>query len=742
MLNINTNISSLIIQANLLNSTLGINNAVNQLSTGYKVNSAKDNAANFSIINNMTTRIGGFRIAEDNVLSGLDLVNTVSGSLDDINDKLSRLRALAEQAQNGTYGENSLAAVNAEANAIVDEIERLISTTEYNGIKLFGSGSSGTARLRNVTLNLPADLSSTQIAKSNETIAVSLTSPVQRSSSTGFIKEISRRDTSEMTPLSSVAEDKKLQSGTYSISTAEELAKLSAMQQEDLIGEDTEFVLANDIDLSAWCAAHSSDGGWQPIGTNYYYDPHYFTATFDGNGYVINNLTLQEDDNRIYNYGLFGAVQNGCIKNLGIENFNLVSNSNVGALAGYIWDSEVTNCYVSDGNIMSHADASNVYAGGLLGSSSNSTIDSCYASDIILQSFYHADHGIGGLIGKLGSTGDGTSYLTNCFSTVEIYTEASCSGGLVGQAGSKFVIENCYSSGVIDRNEKYWTASGGLVGEINKPSYSGISEVNGIINNCYSFVDYIGIKSILSQYVYYGGLVGDITTGENGIVKMTNSAYISSNCDDIFTDERYHAAALVAYLGNDSNLTVDSCSYNSKYEQWVNSAQRNLNLIGRRRYDYAGNLTVSNNTTNDGTAPFIFNLNLPSIIKEITLQVGISDKTSSQITFNTALALEDLDILRELGKDNSYDYLSLIDYIIESVNAKQTEFGAVENRLMSVLEEISIQYDNLVSSRSTLRDADIAEVSSEYIRQQILQQASATLLATANQSPAIALQLI
>ena len=132
MLNINTNISSLIIQANLLNSTLGINNAVNQLSTGYKVNSAKDNAANFSIINNMTTRIGGFRIAEDNVLSGLDLVNTVSGSLDDINDKLSRLRALAEQAQNGTYGENSLAAVNAEANAIVDEIERLISTTAYN----------------------------------------------------------------------------------------------------------------------------------------------------------------------------------------------------------------------------------------------------------------------------------------------------------------------------------------------------------------------------------------------------------------------------------------------------------------------------------------------------------------------------------------------------------------------------------------------------------------------------------
>ena len=96
-----------------------------------------------------------------------------------------------------------------------------------------------------------------------------------------------------------------------------------------------------------------------------------------------------------------------------------------------------------------------------------------------------------------------------------------------------------------------------------------------------------------------------------------------------------------------------------------------------------------------------------------------------------------------------YNYLAswsntiLIAYLVQfTINAKQTEFGAVENRLMSVLEEISIQYDNLVSSRSTLRDADIAEVSSEYIRQQILQQASATLLSTANQSPSIALQLI
>lgn len=80
--------------------------------------------------------------------------------------------------------------------------------------------------------------------------------------------------------------------------------------------------------------------------------------------------------------------------------------------------------------------------------------------------------------------------------------------------------------------------------------------------------------------------------------------------------------------------------------------------------------------------------------------------------------------------------------MIRTVSAKQKEFGSTQNRLESALEEISVQYENLLSSRSTFRDADIAEESSAYIRNQILQQASATLLATANQTPSIALQLL
>ena len=80
--------------------------------------------------------------------------------------------------------------------------------------------------------------------------------------------------------------------------------------------------------------------------------------------------------------------------------------------------------------------------------------------------------------------------------------------------------------------------------------------------------------------------------------------------------------------------------------------------------------------------------------------------------------------------------------MLKYLQGSQTDIGSAQNRLLSVLDEISVQYENLVSSRSTLRDADLAKVSSKYLRNQIMQQAATTLLSVANQNPSIALGLI
>ena len=125
--------------------------------------------------------------------------------------------------------------------------------------------------------------------------------------------------------------------------------------------------------------------------------------------------------------------------------------------------------------------------------------------------------------------------------------------------------------------------------------------------------------------------------------------------------------------------------------------------------------------------------------KTLNLQIGINATDSSQIELNLAgidfSALNGIDLSNGLAFDT-------IDNILTKINEQQTNLGAIENRLNSALDEISTHYENLLSTQSTIRDADIANLSSEYIRNQILQQATATLLATANQTPAVALQLL
>ena len=86
--------------------------------------------------------------------------------------------------------------------------------------------------------------------------------------------------------------------------------------------------------------------------------------------------------------------------------------------------------------------------------------------------------------------------------------------------------------------------------------------------------------------------------------------------------------------------------------------------------------------------------------------------------------------------------LGFIDNAMDEISRRITAIGAAQNRIESAVTAIDVQSQNLTSSLSTLRDTDVAEESSSYIQAQILQQASATLLATANQTPSIALNLI
>lgn len=163
-LTINTNMSSLIVQKNLSSATTSLNNAIERMTTGYKINHAKDNAAGFSIANNWKTKLGSLDIASENASMGADMLKTTEENYSLITEHLQRVRDLTEQAANGTYGSDSLKAIASEMTARLNEIDRIAANAEFNGISLMkGAGKEiklqvGLDATTNSTITLEAAL--------------------------------------------------------------------------------------------------------------------------------------------------------------------------------------------------------------------------------------------------------------------------------------------------------------------------------------------------------------------------------------------------------------------------------------------------------------------------------------------------------------------------------------------------------------------------------------------------------
>ena len=135
-LTINTNISSLIVQSNLTKATSSLNDAIERMTTGYKINHAADNAAGYSIATNWETQLGSLDVAADNAATGADMLTTLEDTYALVSSHLQRVRDLTEQAANGTYGSDSLKAIQSEITARLEEIDRISANCEFNGLHM------------------------------------------------------------------------------------------------------------------------------------------------------------------------------------------------------------------------------------------------------------------------------------------------------------------------------------------------------------------------------------------------------------------------------------------------------------------------------------------------------------------------------------------------------------------------------------------------------------------------------
>lgn len=141
---INTNVSSLNAQRNLMNTTKSLDTSYTRLASGLRINSAKDDAAGLQIANRLTSQVNGLNQGNRNANDGISVAQTAEGAMDEITSMLQRMRTLAQQSANGSNNTDDRTALQQEYTQLMTEIDRVAKDTTFGGQNLLNGGYVGT----------------------------------------------------------------------------------------------------------------------------------------------------------------------------------------------------------------------------------------------------------------------------------------------------------------------------------------------------------------------------------------------------------------------------------------------------------------------------------------------------------------------------------------------------------------------------------------------------------------------
>ena len=153
---VNTNVNASVAQAALTKNDRELSTAMQQLSTGRKINSAADNASGLAISARMTSQIRGLDQAVRNANDGVSMVQVAEGALEEIGSMLQRIRELAVQSGTGTTASADRTSLNTEFQTLVDEIDRIVDNTTFNGRNVLNAAAGGAANASKVAFQVGA----------------------------------------------------------------------------------------------------------------------------------------------------------------------------------------------------------------------------------------------------------------------------------------------------------------------------------------------------------------------------------------------------------------------------------------------------------------------------------------------------------------------------------------------------------------------------------------------------------
>lgn len=358
---VNTNMPSIIAQKSLYKSTNKMNTALQRLSTGLRINSAKDDAAGSAISTKLNYKISSYDVAKDNAQMGQSMLDTANGTLSQINSMLQRIRDLSEQAANGTYGKDERKAMQAEIDGLTEEIYRIKNTTEFNGKKIFGEEKQSFEK------SVPT-MSMSEISEANWDLT---------------------------------------ENQVIGISSAQELKKMADILNSGKTSANRTFALTADIDLNEVGDIDGNGSNWIAIGEN----GNRFKGIFNGNNYTISNLKINTDSTNTKPQGFIGFSENSTFENLIMKNctINAKNNNGTAFIVGYSIKTNAYNCTILNSEVTGKN-----CTGTLFGDSTQIKVNNCYSENNIINTKFNFS---GGLIGQVFGT---NNEINNCYTSNEL----------------------------------------------------------------------------------------------------------------------------------------------------------------------------------------------------------------------------------------------------------------------------------------------------------------------------------
>lgn len=683
-----TNVASLNSQRSLNNSQGMLNTALQRLSSGLRINSAKDDAAGMAISSRMTAQINGLNQAGRNANDGISLAQTAEGALQSVTDSLQRMRTLAVQASNATNSTTDRAALQKEVDQLVQQINTVASQTSFNGVKLLDGSFNTQAFQVGANAGEMISIDSIKSAKA-DALGVGTTSSYQTQLSASNV----------------VAGN--ISSGGITV---------NGYGIGPTVGDGVSFELsATALGTSAPAASANTLTYAAPTPASYLAAAP--TATVSG--LTINGTTIADFD--VHTTGTASTATE-------------VTNRIVAAItAAGIQGLTATN--VSDQVQLSMADGSDItITGATAVTGLNDAAPVAAATSYPTGAFTINGATIGAITVASGSTaaeaaqqiatGINTALATGNITDIT----ASVENGMVKLTSTGANIE------IAGTPTGTGLATGTSESAFVRSEGSAISKASAF--NAVSGQTGVSAKAAATT------LTGSVATA--GAVAGDNTNFLSINGVKLGAiaagaDAAAQANNVAAAINAVSNQTGVTATFDNTGKISLSAAD------GRNITVKAGGTGAANSGLTTGTTFGGLSLNSTSSAG-ITLggadlaKSGLSTKegyNAAEATFGTGVST--IDVSTAAGAQNA---LATIDSALAQVNSSRADLGALQNRFSSVVANLATTSENVTAARSRIQDADFAEETAALSKAQILQQAGVAMLSQANALPQNVLSLL